>query len=46
MCVLGFVRSESVARYGPEDECQSSTQDRHKDNHPNGTTDKELLDVW
>ena len=43
MCVLAFVRSESVARYGPEDKCQSRTQDRHKDNHPNGTTEKELL---
>lgn len=45
MCVLAFVRSESMARYGPEDERHSGTQDRHKDDHPNGTTKKELLHV-
>ena len=39
MCVLAFARSESVARYGPEDECQSRTQDGYKDDHPNGTTE-------
>jgi hypothetical protein len=27
MCVLAFARLESVARYGPEDECQSRAQD-------------------
>ena len=45
MCVLAFVKSESVARYGPEDECQSRTQYRHKDDHPNSTTEKKLLHV-
>ena len=34
-----------MARYRPEDECQSRTQDGHKDDHPNGATEKELLHV-
>ena len=38
-------RLESVARYGPEGECQSRTQDGDEDGHPNGTTDEKLLHI-
>lgn len=34
-----------MTRHGPENECQNRTQDGHKDDHPNGTTEKEFLHV-
>ena len=42
----GWLRSQSVTRYRPEDERQRSDTCRHQYADPDGTANEEFLDVW